>query len=53
MRRSGCEFVQMARGSHGIWINTITHARTTIPTWGNRDLRVGTIAGILRDLGIS
>ena len=41
------------RGSHEIWINTASHARTTIPDWGNRDLRVGTIAGILRDLGIS
>ncbi|MFB3119927.1 MAG: type II toxin-antitoxin system HicA family toxin [Stenotrophomonas maltophilia] len=34
-------------------MNTSTHARTTIPNWGNRDLRVGTIGGILRDLGIS
>ncbi len=53
LRRLDCEFERMAKGSHEIWMNTATHARTTIPNWGNRDLRVGTIAGILHDLGIS
>ena len=53
LRRLGCEFDRTAKGSHEIWINTGIHARTTIPNWGNRDLRVGTIAAILRDLGIS
>ena len=53
LRRLDCEFDRMAKGSHEIWISTATHARTTIPNWGSRDLRVGAIAGILRDLGTS
>ena len=53
LRRLGCEFERRAKGDHEIWINTSGHARTTIPNWGSRDLRAGTIGGILRDLGIS
>jgi predicted RNA binding protein YcfA (HicA-like mRNA interferase family) len=41
-----------AKGSHEIWINTQTNSRTTIPNWGNRDLKHGTISGILKDLDI-
>jgi mRNA interferase HicA len=41
-----------AKGSHEIWINSKTNARTTIPNWGNKDLKPGTIAQILRDLDI-
>jgi predicted RNA binding protein YcfA (HicA-like mRNA interferase family) len=53
LRQLDCEFDRKAKGDHEIWINTASHARTTIPNWGSRDLKVGTIAGILRDLGIS
>ncbi|MCI0785163.1 MAG: type II toxin-antitoxin system HicA family toxin [Chloroflexi bacterium] len=53
LRRLGCEFDRRARGDHEIWINSATHARTTIPNWGSRDLKAGTLAAILRDLGIS
>ncbi len=53
LRRLNCEFDRRAKGDHEIWINTTTHTRTTIPNWGSRDLKTGTISGILRDLGIS
>ena len=53
LRRLGCEFDRRAKGDHEIWINVSTHARTTIPNWGSRDLKPDTIAGILRDLRIS
>ncbi len=36
-----------------MWINTLNDRSTVIPSWRARDLRPGTIAGILRDLGIS
>ena len=52
LRRLGCDFDRRAKGDHEIWMNTSTHARTTIPNWGNRDLKPGTIAAILLDLGI-
>jgi len=47
-----CLLDRSAKGSHEIWINSSTGARTTIPNWGNKDLKPGTIAGILKDLGI-
>ena len=50
---AGCRFERQGKGDHEIWINPDTHARTTIPNWGARDLKVGTIGAILRDLGIS
>ena len=53
LRRLDCEFDRRAKGDHEIWINGATQSRTTIPDWGSRDLRAGTIARILRDLGIS
>jgi len=48
----GCVLDRTAKGSHEIWINTQTKARTTIPNWGSHDLKPGTISGILRDLGL-
>jgi len=53
LRRLGCDFDRHAKGDHEIWINASTHARTTIPNWGSRDLKPGTISSIIRDLGIS
>ena len=53
LRRLGCHFDRRGRGDHEILMNAHTIARTTIPNWGSRDLKVGTVAAILRDLGIS
>lgn len=47
-----CVLDRHAKGSHEIWRNTQTNSRTTIPNWGNHDLKHGTISGILKDLDI-
>ena len=52
LRALGCEFDRQSRGSHEIWRNPVTGTRTTIPNWGGRDLRAGTVRAIVRDLGI-
>lgn len=52
LKELGCKLDHRAKGSHEIWINTRTRARTTIPYWGSKDLKPGTISRILRDLGI-
>lgn len=52
LKALGCLPDRCAKGSHEIWLNTKTGQRTTIPNWGSRDLKPGTISGILRDLGI-
>ena len=53
LKEFNCICDRYAKGSHEIWINTKTKARTTIPNWGNRDLNPGTLSVILKDLGIS
>jgi predicted RNA binding protein YcfA (HicA-like mRNA interferase family) len=52
LRRLGCEFDRQSRGSHEIWRNPANGARTTVPNWGGKDLRTGTLRAILRDLGV-
>jgi len=52
LKKLGCAFDRQAKGDHEIWIHGKTRARTTIPNWGNKDLKPGTISKILRDLGI-
>ena len=52
LKALGCVSDRYAKGSHEIWLNAKTGQRTTIPNWGSRDLKPGTISGILRDLGI-
>jgi predicted RNA binding protein YcfA (HicA-like mRNA interferase family) len=42
-----------ARGDHEVWIRSSTDGRTTIPNWGKRELRTGTVRAILRDLGVT
>ena len=53
LRALGCEFDRQGRGDHETWMHRGTLAHTTIPNWGNRDLKPGTLAAILRDLSIS
>lgn len=36
-----------------MWYNPATGSYTVIPDWGNKDLKTGTVRGIIRDLGIS
>ena len=52
LRALGCEFDRQSRGSHEIWRNPAMGGRTTIPNWGGRDLRTGTIRAIVRDLRV-
>ena len=53
LRRLGCAFERQAGGSHEIWVNLANDQETTIPRHANRDLPVGTVHGIRRDLGIT
>ena len=53
LKRLGCERVpKRGSGSHRIWINPFTQMSTTIPDWGSKDLKTGTLRGIIRQLGI-
>lgn len=52
LRRLGYEFYRQAAGSHEIWWHPATGRRTTIPNHGPKDIPKGTLAKILRDLGL-
>jgi predicted RNA binding protein YcfA (HicA-like mRNA interferase family) len=52
LKSAGCVLDRKAKGSHEIWINLKTGARTTIPNWGSKELSKGTVFAILRDLGV-
>lgn len=52
LKKLGCVFDRQGSGDHEIWINLTTRSRTTIPNWRSRDLRVGTVRAIMRDLDI-
>ncbi len=53
LRKLGCEFVRNGVGSHRIWWNPKTGNYTTIPDWGSKDLKMGTLHTILVDLGLN
>ena len=52
LRSLGCEFYRQGRGSHEVWSNTVTEEVASIPNKGRKDIPIGTIRAILRDLGI-
>lgn len=49
----GCQEInRRGSGSHRKWANPIFGVGTSIPDWGNKDLKMGTIKGILKQLRI-
>lgn len=53
LRSKGChEIPRRGGGSHRKWFNPATGKGTTIPDWGEKDLKSGTIAAALKQLGI-
>lgn len=49
----GCqELPRRGGGSHRKWFNPASGKITSIPDWGNRDLKIGTVRAALRQLGI-
>lgn len=53
LRSIGCrEIRRRGSGSHRKWFNPTTGKGTTIPDWGHKDLKEGTISAIYRQLGI-
>ncbi|MBM3129089.1 MAG: type II toxin-antitoxin system HicA family toxin [Chloroflexi bacterium] len=53
LRAQGCEFVRNGSGSHRIWWNPVNNRYTSIPDWGNKDLKTGMLRAILSDLGLT
>jgi len=53
LKALGCyEIKRRGGGSHKKWLNPATGKGTTIPDWGRKDLKTGTISAVYRQLGI-
>jgi len=46
------ELPRRGGGSHRKWFNPNTQRATTLPDWGNRDLKIGTVRAAMKQLGI-
>ncbi len=52
LRRAGFVFDRQAKGSHEIWWNPVTRARTAVPNHPG-DLPEGTVRAIVRQAGLT
>jgi predicted RNA binding protein YcfA (HicA-like mRNA interferase family) len=49
----GCqELPRKGGGSHRKWLNPASGQVTTLPDWGGRDLKSGTLRAAVRQLGL-
>ena len=53
LTRLGCyEVPRRGGGSHRKWHNPQAQKDATLPDWGSRDLKIGTLRAAIRQLGI-
>jgi predicted RNA binding protein YcfA (HicA-like mRNA interferase family) len=49
----GCrEVARRSRGAHRKWLNPANNRSTAVPDWGGRDLKIGTLRAVVRQLGL-
>ena len=49
----GCvEIARTGGGSHRKWLNPANNKSTVVPDWGGRDLKMGTVRAVVRQLGL-
>lgn len=53
LRTLGCgELPRRGDGSHRKWYNPNTNRFTTVPDWGSKDLKIGTLRTAAKQLGL-
>ena len=53
LARLGCvEIPRRGDGSHRKWKNTVSGRATVLPDWQGKDLKLGTVRAVVRQLGI-
>ena len=53
LRKLGCiELPRRSGGSHRKWQNPTLNTKTTVPDWGSKDLKLGTLRSAIKDLGL-
>ena len=53
LRKLGCEELRQGKGSHRVWYNPDNGKIATVPDWGSKDLALGTVRAVIRELDIS
>ena len=54
LRKLGCdELPRRGQGSHRVWHNPATQRLASLPDWGARDLKLGTLRAAVRQLGLA
>ena len=54
LERLGCrEIPRRGGGSHRKWLNPGNDRSVVVPDWGSKDLKLGTVRGAVRQLGIT
>jgi mRNA interferase HicA len=49
----GCqEIPRHGSGSHRIWYNPAANRLVLLPDWGSKDLKIGTLRAVIRQLGL-
>jgi len=52
LRNLGCNELLSKGGSHRKWINPQTNRGTSVPDWGSKDLKNGTLRTAVKQLGL-
>jgi mRNA interferase HicA len=52
LNRLGCVELKSGSGSHRKWINPGTGRGAPIPDWGSKDLKMGTLRAVIKQLGL-
>ena len=54
LKKLGCkEISRRGGGSHRKWYNPKTHSIVPIPDWGSKDLKIGTLRQIIKQLDLN
>jgi len=53
LKALGCqELLRRSSGSHRTWYNPATDRIASLPDWGPKDLKSGTLRAVVRQLGL-
>mgnify|MGYP001559175473 FL=1 len=53
LRKLGCEEIpRRSGGSHRKWHNPVSGSVVPVPDWGSKDLKIGTLRNIIRQLDL-
>lgn len=53
LKKLGCdEIARRGKGSPRIWRNPKTDHIAPLPDWGSKDLKIGTLRAVIRQLGL-